>query len=451
MAEVSDVASRENVPKAITRGDMDSLKRDAQAFRQAEQINPLNVRQQTAATTQAEQTLQPNINRAVAESQIQQTNATKSGFDLNQHYANTARGVYGSHLTDPDFINGNKEAILKKLQADKDYLISIGVPEHQDKGHDKLIELANSDPKQLYQTIKAGVLASGQNAAQTGLVSPRIENFNGVPYSYTPAGNVATPAGVNPSAPQPNQNVTAPPTQPTVTQEDMNKPVYSQKVPLIYPPRKAGEPYAPAPSEKADLESGYKFRNNLVNRQSTLATSRRNLEEVMDSATKIQKEFWTNPASLIGRGERLLRYGWNAEDLQKLRKDLANVTLANEQAMGGTTDAGRELSRTANGDETYSPKVLLGIANRAFSDVTNIQMKATAAQKFYEKYGDNNMKSFQQMWSKNEDSKIFELYNIFHNDKLTQKEKEKARDKLLPKDAQEKWNNIQKLVQTGEL
>ncbi|CAB4127818.1 hypothetical protein UFOVP96_13 [uncultured Caudovirales phage] len=462
MAEVSDVASRVNVPKALTIGDMVSLMRDAQAFRQAEQVNPLAVRKATAETTQAEETMRPNINRAIAESQIQQTSATKSGFDLNQHYANTARGVYGSHLTDPDFINGNTEAILKKLQADRDYLTSIGVPEHQDKGHDKLVELANTDPKQLYQTIKAGVLASGQNQAQTGLVSPRIENINGVPYSYTPAGNVAVPAGVNSSASQPNQNMVAPQAQPTVTQTDMNKPVYSQKNPLPYPARKAGEPYAPGPTEKADQDAGFNIRNSLVGRQSNITTDRRNLLEAEKMVKDLEKEEWNKGAGFPGMVGRNLSVFLGTEQgvkYKQLSKDLANVQISNIQAKGGSLDtvAGQQLTKMANGDETYPPSVLKNIINRAQADITELDKKANASQRFSEKYGDNNMKKFQQEWQKNADSRIFELYNVFNNPDLSQKEKEKARDNLLPKGAkerkvfQEKWNNIQKLEQTGEL
>jgi hypothetical protein len=89
--------------------------------------------------------------------------------------------------------------------------------------------------------------------------------------------------------------------------------------------------------------------------------------------------------------------------------------------------------------------------------MTELDKKANAAQKFVNQFGDNNMKKFQQEWQKNADSRVFELYNIFNDPDMTQSEKEKARDKILPKDTkqrklfQEKWNNIQKLEQTGSL
>jgi hypothetical protein len=455
---VSDVASRVKGPEGMSLADMMNMSIGAQTYKQREKINPLLERQQNALTTEAEETLQPKITRTKAESQRSVYEADKAGVDLKQHFANIGRGLFGGFLTDPDFINGNADKMISKIQGAQTYAETVlGVPKEILSNSDRIVDMIKKNPKDGYQYIKNGVLQSGQNQAQTNLVTPSVQNINNVPYSYTPAGNVATPLGVNPDQPQTQPNPPMVQPQQTVTSEDMNRPIYSQKVPLPYPTRTAGQPYAPAPTEKADQEAGFNFRNNLVNGQSKLATSKRNLEEVMDSATKIQKEFFFNPANILGRGERLLRYGLNAEDLQKLRKDLANVVLANEQAMGGSTDAGRELSKTASGDETYSPKVLLGIANRAFSDVTNIQMKATAAQKFSQKYGDNNMKAFQQMWSNNEDSKIFELYNIFNNEKLNDKEKAKAKETLFPKgDKQrktfiEKYNNIKKLTETGEL
>jgi hypothetical protein len=61
------------------------------------------------------------------------------------------------------------------------------------------------------------------------------------------------------------------------------------------------------------------------------------------------------------------------------------------------------------------------------------------------------------MWTKNADSRIFELNNIYNDPDLNAKEKEIAKNKLFPKDKKEqkvfieKWNNIKKLEETGSL
>ena len=112
--------------------------------------------------------------------------------------------------------------------------------------------------------------------------------------------------------------------------------------------------------------------------------------------------------------------------------------------------------KMANGDETYPPDVLLNIARRAYSDLTNLDMQATGAEKFSQKYGDNNMKVYRQMWSNNADSKVFEAISIYNN-VSDPEERKKEIDKLMGSDPQkrkefaEKYRNIKKLTETGEL
>jgi hypothetical protein len=338
----------------------------------------------------------------------------------------------------------------------------LGVPKEILSNSDRIVDMIKKNPSDGYQYIKNGVLQSGQNQAQTNLVTPRIENINGVPYSYTPAGNVAVPAGVNPNQPQVQPNAPMVQPQQNITSEDMNKPVYSQKAPLTYPVRKAGEPYAPGPTEKVDQDAGVKNRNILVDRQSNLTTDRRNLIEAREVAKELEKEEWAKGAGFMGMAGRNLSTFLGTEmgiKYKQLSKDLANVQISNIQAKGGSIDtvAGQQLTRMANGDETYPPKVLLNIISRAQADMTELDLKATAAQKFSQKFGDNNFKAFQQMWSKNADSKIFELYNISKDPDLSAKEKEAAKAKLFPKNEKErkvfveKYLNIKKLEETGSL
>jgi hypothetical protein len=464
---ISDVASRVKGPEGISLADMMNMAIGAQKYQQAERINPLLTRQQQAVTTEAEETLQPKITRTKAETQRSVYEADKAGVDLRQHYANIGRGLFGGFLTDPDFVNGNSDKMISKIEGAKNYAETVlGVPKEILNNSDRIIDLIKKNPQEGYQYIKDGVLQSGQNQAQTNLVSPRIENINGVPYSYTPAGNVAVPAGVNPNQLQVQPNAPMVQPQQNITSEDMNKPVYSQKAPLTYPVRTAGQPYAPAPTEKADQDAGFKTRNMLVERQSTLTTDRRNIDEVVKAARQLEKEALvipgTNLESTKGAWGALSR-GWaNLTDSSKykqLSKDLANVQISNTLAKGGSLDTvnGQQLVKAANGDETFPPDVLINIANRAKADMTELDLKATAAQKFSQQFGDNNFKSFQQMWTKNADSKIFELYNISKDPDLSAKEKEAAKIKLFPKGEKErkvfieKYLNIKKLEETGSL
>jgi hypothetical protein len=62
------------------------------------------------------------------------------------------------------------------------------------------------------------------------------------------------------------------------------------RLPLTYPVRQAGVPFAALPQEETDRTSGSQYRNGLVQRQSELTTARRNLQEVVKTAQKLQEE-----------------------------------------------------------------------------------------------------------------------------------------------------------------
>jgi len=268
--------------------------------------------------------------------------------------------------------------------------------------------------------------------------------------------NQNQPANVQPNVVQqntPNQGV---------TQDQMNKPTFSQPEALPYAKRTATTVTPYGPTEKADQDEGFKVRNNLVNRQSTLTTDRRNIDEVISKAKNLKERLGSFGTGYTGAFTRWLNTAAGTElgtEYKTLAKDLANAQISNIQAKGGSLDTveGQKLQKMASGDETFPPDTLLDIAGRAKADMTELDKKANGAQRFAEKFGDNNMKKFQQEWQKNADSKIFELYNVFNDPNMTDKEKKAYRDRILPKDAkqrkifQEKWNNIQKLESTGSL
>ena len=147
-----------------------------------------------------------------------------------------------------------------------------------------------------------------------------------------------------------------------------------------------------------------------------------------------------------------------SSDYQQLSKDLANVQLSQLAAQGGSmqTDAAKSLQARASGSETYNPDVLLNIIKRTAAKQTELQLQAPAAQLASQKFGDNNAAKFQQEWSKNADSKVFEAMNI-NNAVQNPIEKKKAIDELLGRDPKaralflKKYDNINKLIQTGSL
>jgi hypothetical protein len=228
--------------------------------------------------------------------------------------------------------------------------------------------------------------------------------------------------------------------------------------PLPYPVRSADQQYIPQPGEMVDAAKGQAYREGLVSRQSEMTAARRSMNEVEAKAKELEEGFL--PTSGVAGAIRRKISGWVGDPIYKeLSKDLADVQQRNIKALGGSMDtvAGQELARHASGDETYPPETLIKIVRRTKAELTNIDLQATAAQKFKQQVGgDNNMNKFKQDWSKNADSLVFEAINIYNN-VSDPAERKKQIDKLLGSDMNKrkeffnKYQNVQKMVSTGGL
>jgi hypothetical protein len=234
--------------------------------------------------------------------------------------------------------------------------------------------------------------------------------------------------------------------------------VTSTQMSLRYPVRTGG-PFAPLQGEEADRETGLKYVNGLVSLQPQMQTTRRNIQEVVSKASEIEKNAYRS-TGVLGAAERKIREFVGDSNYQQLSKDLANLQISLIQSKGGSLDtvAGQGLAAHANGDKTYAPDVLKSIARRTYGDVLATEAEGAAADLFRQRYGDANHAAFKQLWSKNSDSRVFELMGL---EDLVQdpKEQEKvAREVILkglsPKQIDEltkKYRNIKRLRETGSL
>jgi len=438
------IALKVNAPQGMSLADMLSVARGAQDFKQRQKLNPVELQQaesvlqqNLAAEELAKKTLQPKIEQQKFQTQ-------SAGTQLNtQQLENTRKHT--------ENIIQNISTLMTKPDLSRDDIISRATEINKNAG---------GNEQSLNQSL-AGLPEKGDITAYRSWLAQNLTKAIGAQSQL----DKLAPAGVYPSQ-LPNVEPQNAPTQPvassSVTSENMNKPVHSQPSQLPYPVRTPTTVTPYAPTEKVDQDAGFKNRNILVDRQSNLTTDRRNLNEAKQVAKELLSEEWNRGAGFMGMAGRNISTFLGTEMGEKykqLSKDLANVQISNIQAKGGSLDtvAGQQLTRMANGDETYPPKVLLNIISRAQADMTELDLKATAAQKFSQKFGDNNFKAFQQMWSKNSDSKIFELYNIAKDPDLSAKDKEIAKARLFPKGEKErkvfieKYMNIKKLEETGSL
>jgi len=322
-------------------------------------------------------------------------------------------------------------------------------------------------PKEAVDQALAGIPVSGSpselrsylatNLAKTLTAQSQLEKMypGGVLPSQLPAGGY-----------QPAQGTTTEGgATKGVTADQMSQPSkseFSKPVKLSYPVRMAGQAYTALPQEEKDREVGTATKTALIARQAELPSAQRTINETIKKAAELEKEEWAQGAGFMGKAGRNLSTFLGTEQgirYKELSKDLANAQIANIQASGGSlaTDAGKQLAAMANGDVTYPPKVLIEIARRTQADMNALDSKATAIKKFSDRFGDQNINAFNQMWSANADPDIFKLKNIFDDKNMTAEQKAKARDELIGKDQktrkifEEKWNNIKKLEQTGSL
>lgn len=404
--DVSTVASEIKPPQATSLGDMVNMARGAQAYQQAAQVNPLKLQQEQTATEQAK-------------------------FNLQQVKADKAKGLATSLLASKNWINP------EKMDHEFEFVERTAKNQGLDDENGALQQIKDEYKKQgpeaAYQKLYQ--MTYGRQAPST---------------QFEAAGKVTAPS--LPGA-QPTQAAPQTPSQPTQAQP---VPELSQPVAPVYPVRKAGEPYALGPSEAADKDQGFTHRDTLIKRQSQLTTERRNIDEVIKSANELEKS-WAPTSGILGSAYRHVATWAGDPTYLELSKNLAQAQISNMKALGLSTDADKNLIAAAQGNYTYPPEILMKIANRAKADMRNIDMQATAADKYSRNNGDNNMKSFQQMWNKNADSKVFEIMNLAEDTNLNAEEKKKVVDSLLGKDPKQreifnqKYQNILKLQQTGSL
>jgi hypothetical protein len=449
-----DISLSAKAPATLTLPEIVGLARGAQAYQRESEIFPELVQQ------------------AQIQTRTSATGEKSAAFTFDKNQSDALMGIVGGYRNDPRVMSGDANQAIDALTEIKTKAINLGIPPAVvEKIASTATQIAINDPKNLARyidnVIQTQIGPSGQQALQTPqIVSSGGQSgiFRGGPATVTTLPLPGAPAPVAPAgvtsqdmtAPIQPKPATAP--APAATSTTMVQPDVG-RLPLAYPVRQAGVPFAALPQEETDRTAGSQYRNGLVQRQSELTTARRNLQEVVKTAQKLQEESVLPETGPVGAVKRTFADIVGDPTYKQLSKDLANVQISNIKAVGGSLDTvgGQQLIRMASGDETFPPDVLLSIARRADAEITNLDMMDTGMQRHTQKFGDANAKRFQQMWSSNADSRIFEIMNIARDVKDANKRKELT-DKLLGdmddnqrKDLYRKYNNLIKLTSSGDL
>jgi hypothetical protein len=438
-----------------------ALQRAQMEIEQAQKMNPLSVFEKQLSTTKSAATLQNEITQSEQAAKQSQIATQEKQFAYDKDYNQTINQIIGGYKNDPRLKSGSPKevaSVVKDAEEQVKRLVKSD-PDGEFKTEMRFAPIKNliasgkhDKVDQVFTNlIQTGITPTSQQSLQT----PQLTTVGGAPATFTSATGSATPLNIN-QPPSQTQGGPLPPGMPGMLQ-GQTQGVTPTQMGLPYPVRKAGDIRPLAPNEEKDTESNFKYRNNLTNGQLNLASSRRNLDDVIKDAIAVKKEdFFTS--GFAGTAERKIKSIFGDTKYKELSKAIANVQISNLQAQGAdmSSDAGKSLQRLATGDETYPPDILVNIARKTYAEVQNTDMQATAASKFAQKYGDNNLNAFKRMWSQNADSKVFEAMTIFDNVK-DKAERNKAINDLLGSNPQarqqfyNKYNNIKKLTETGEL
>jgi len=493
-----------------TAGNLLNLARGAQALQQEQVMNPIQQQRAAIELGIAQATKDAEIARQQATSGTAVTAEQMARFNQAGSIEERLRQNFAPLTQQRSFANpaATPQAAIKDVLQAKRRAIAAGVPEDAAEyfaaslysNLAKAQETGDSTPvnEWMFRNLMASQTPSAQQQLMAPAGAPNV-SAGGVPgYAVaTPSGNLFQPlqVGPRPAAPAegaplsggattdaiqppklimqpaqvyesslrpipPGMAASATQTQPAAPAQPQGVTAPAMSMPgLRYPVRQQGQAFLPVRGEKEDEEIGMKYVNGLVGLQPQMQTTRRNIQEVVSKANEIEKNA-IRSTGVLGAAERKIREFVGDTNYQQLSKDLANLQISLIQAKGGSLDtvAGQGLAQHANGDKTYAPDVLRAIARRTYGDVLATEAEGAAADLFRQRYGDANHAAFKQLWSKNSDSRVFELMGL---EDLVQdpKEQEKVTKEIIlkglsPKQIDEltkKYRNIKRLRETGSL
>ena len=544
MADYTPVASLSKPPQAMSLAEMVNLARGAQAYKQAEQANPLElqrsatelqrlqqlmpeeVRRATAEADVAEKTVTPRITSATAAASTAESGSEEARLKLMALKQKKIADSQISMINHPLVIAAeknpsaaNREALFSLVQKNGMTMANdLGVKsEEAQKLIQPYLEIAATDPGNLRGYFKQRHIQGLDESARTNALSPSgvsvdtgtqrqvtsTNEFSAIPVgkalpgtavnlqlmpneqlvqdtqgnqfiqskdnqgkiSTRPVSNAPTNAPTNAitNAPVSNQSV-APKKNAVVerlSQETPeNLPVHSQVVPPRFPVRQPGQSVFQLQQGESDAQkAGSSYLQNVTAQRGSVAPVRNNLEKIISTTD----DLLAKQGFQAGKGLQVEQYLTKLVDdsqYKQLSKNLANLQIAlignNPQAL--SSDAGKQMTAAASGNEVYPPKVLQKIVVQLHGEMENRDRQGVAADKYARKFGESNMGSFTQMWNNNADNKVFELMSLPKLIKDPQTRVKMANEIIgyppgseQRKVFEQKYMNIQKLIKDGTL
>jgi hypothetical protein len=406
-------------------GDLINTARGAQAYQQAQELNPLAIERSRLELQQAQQMNPLALQQKRME--IEQANkmnpqavrtatAQAGSAELNLSSAQTEKlyGLAGGVLNDPRLKSKDPHEVMGALYEAKQRASTYGIPKEAVDGvFSPLFETAQKKPDAVKQALNNIVQSRLPAESQTALQVGGTVEINGVKYQYAPASGKLEPLGATPAPAAPG--MPAAPTKPT-----------SGLVPLDMPVSGA------VPQLNTQQQERYGYGKKLLDTSAEMAqTAGEGRQTIRQIKQNIGEAAGSKPEQILRNAKR-----WVAgnEQLDELVKSLADNQLRQSQMMGVNTDAARSTASLASGSENITAGALNMIANRADAVNTAFEKFNDGLSKFKQKNGQYNgaihADNFQQAWKQNYDPLVFMVQNINASD-MSKAEKQLELSKIL--------------------
>lgn len=449
-----DISLSAKPPATMSLPEIVGLARGAQAYQRESEIFPELVQQAQIQTRTAA------------------TGEKAAAFTFDKNLSDSLNAIIGGYANDPRVLSGDANQAIDALTEIKTKARNLNIPAAVvEKIASTATQIAMNEPKNLPQYFKNVIQTQIGPSGQQQLQTPQLTTSGGAPAFFYPGTGTLTPAQIiqTPAAPTPAVTSAAPSAAPAaapqvgttpkgVTSADMVASRNDPGFPLPFPVRRAGDIRPFAPGEQAATEEGQAYIKNLTSMASSAPSGIDRVDRVLQTISKIESDR-TFQAGKPGELEARLRAAVGDADYKLLQKELADLVIATNQAIGGKTDATTALVAQSMGTESFPPGVLKNIATKLRGESYGAMLQAKGANKFLQLgFNEANLpRGYRAAWDENADPRVFEAMAIFKSDRLTPQEKMAAYNKIKPTDLESlneferKARNIESLANTGTL
>lgn len=372
MADLSltPVATQIKPVQGVSLGDMINMARGAQAYRQAEQANPLELQRLQAEANVAQQTEAPRIRGAEATAQTAETGAQSSAMDFANKQvlgiANRLTGLINDPLMiateqNPNAVDPTKLAARLEAYGNQQAK-ELGIsPEKAKELIAPYVAEATSNPAGIRQFLKNKLLSTLDQGSRLTAMQPTGQAIGTGASGYTVQTGQFGPYAPGQIIPGTAYEAQIPPTQQVVTPTGETR--------LIGPlSQRGGAPLTTGlgPAQTALLTSGGQTIGT------DLATTQAQAKDAPARIAIFQniKKFAPEAFTGVGGQRKELAAGiLNAIGIPAYEQEKVNTEeLAKNSALlalaGGNTDAARALAEVATPNKKLNEKAILGIADQ---------------------------------------------------------------------------------------